>query len=198
MCGNQLETLWVWFQRAHFRHDWPAGACCIMWANHDWFWPFWCMLVCGRQLETLWVLSESTSGMTNLVGQAVGQTWLMLAILAHVGVCGRQLEALWVLFWVNFRHDWPSEACCGPRLQILAEFRLEFSNSVPIWWFRPPNYRIFIWTFWISLVFVHYVTLPNRPFCTTPYFEVCLGPLERVYLSLFGLLNSQTGCFRGS
>jgi hypothetical protein len=32
------------------------------------------MLVCGRQLETLWVLSESTSGMTNLVGDAVGQT----------------------------------------------------------------------------------------------------------------------------
>ena len=55
-----------------------------------------------------------------------------------------------------------------PRLQIPAEFRPEFSNSVPIRWFCLRNYGIFIWKFRISPVFVHYVTLANRPFCTTP------------------------------
>jgi hypothetical protein len=32
------------------------------------------MLVCGRQLEALWVLSERTSGMTDLLGHAMGKT----------------------------------------------------------------------------------------------------------------------------
>jgi hypothetical protein len=30
--------------------------------------------VCGRQLKVLWVLSEAASGMTDLLGQAAGQT----------------------------------------------------------------------------------------------------------------------------
>jgi hypothetical protein len=47
------------------------------------------------QLDTTWVLSKPSPGMTDLLGHAVGQTGLNLAILAHV-VCGRQLEALWV------------------------------------------------------------------------------------------------------
>jgi hypothetical protein len=44
------------------------------------------MLVCGRQLEAPWVLSNSSIGMTDLLGHAVGQTSLNLAILANVGV----------------------------------------------------------------------------------------------------------------
>jgi hypothetical protein len=44
------------------------------------------MLVRGRQLEAFWVLSEPSPGMTDLLGHAVGQTWLILAILAHAGV----------------------------------------------------------------------------------------------------------------
>jgi hypothetical protein len=32
------------------------------------------MMVCGRQLEALWVLSEPTSGMTDMLGHAAGQT----------------------------------------------------------------------------------------------------------------------------
>jgi hypothetical protein len=63
------------------------------------------MLVCGRQLEALWVLSERTSGMTDLLGHAAGQTCLViLAILAHVGVwqaAGGTLGA----FRAHFRHD---------------------------------------------------------------------------------------------
>jgi hypothetical protein len=45
------------------------------------------MLVCGWHLEALWVLSEPSSGMTDLLGHnAVGQALFILAILAHVGV----------------------------------------------------------------------------------------------------------------
>ena len=54
--------------------------------KHDSFWPFWHMLLCGRQLEALWVLSAPSSGMTDLLGHAVGQKWFNLAILANVAV----------------------------------------------------------------------------------------------------------------
>jgi hypothetical protein len=58
----------------------------MLWAKHGSFWPFWHMLVCGRQLEALWVLLKPNSGMTDLLGHAVGQSWFILAILAHDGV----------------------------------------------------------------------------------------------------------------
>jgi hypothetical protein len=44
------------------------------------------MLVCSRQLEAFWVLSIPSPVLTDLLGHAVGQTWLILAILVHVGV----------------------------------------------------------------------------------------------------------------
>jgi hypothetical protein len=55
-------------------------------AKHDLFQPFWHMLVRGRQLDALWELSEPSPGMTDLLGYAVGQTLMIIAHLAHVGV----------------------------------------------------------------------------------------------------------------
>jgi hypothetical protein len=102
---------------------------------------------------------------------------------------------------LSARPQWPRENHPNPsslwptRLQILAEFRQEFSNSVPIWWFCPRNYGICNSTYRIFPVFFHYVTIANQPFCTTPQCKACLGPSERAYLSLFGLRDSQRSCF---
>jgi hypothetical protein len=44
------------------------------------------MLVCSSQLEAFWVLFEPCPGIADLLGHAVGQTWSISAILAHVGI----------------------------------------------------------------------------------------------------------------
>jgi hypothetical protein len=78
-------------------------------------------LRCDRQLEALWVLSKPSSGMTDLLGHAVGQTWFNLAILAHIGVwqaAGGTLGAS----RAQFRHGWPAGACCGPNMIQFGHF----------------------------------------------------------------------------
>jgi hypothetical protein len=68
----------------------------------------------------------------------------------------------------------------------------EFSNSVPIRWFCPRNYGIFIRTFRISPVFVHYVTLANWPLCTTPPLRSVPRPIgEGVSIAFWALRLSE-------
>ena len=57
----------------------------------------WHMLVCGRQLEALWVLSEPTSGTTDLLLGMLLANHDSFWPFWHILVCDRQLEALLVV-----------------------------------------------------------------------------------------------------
>jgi hypothetical protein len=73
------------------------------------------MFMCGRQLEAFLELSKTSSGMTVLLGRAVGQTSFNLAIFAHVGVwqaAGGILPA----FLAQMRYEIPAWACFGPNM----------------------------------------------------------------------------------
>jgi hypothetical protein len=92
----------------------------------------WKLLKTFFHTKIILVLSEPSSGMTDLLGHAGGQTWFILAILAHVGAWqaargGGTLGA----FWAQFRHDcWALS--CGISLWILYMLsNLLLSSHVP-------------------------------------------------------------------
>jgi hypothetical protein len=61
-------------------------------------------------MEAIWELSEPSPGMTDLLGYALGQTLMIIAHLAHVGVW-QAAEGTMGAIRVQYEHKSPVGAC---------------------------------------------------------------------------------------